>query len=88
MVLDQMEWLSDQIEGTNEMVWETINQWVSEWVSEWVSKASSKDASASKKHYQSWYEMKKEFLGAVVALHFTPVGESVSRSVSTNFELA
>ena len=29
MVLDQMEWLSDQIEGTNEMVWETMNQSVS-----------------------------------------------------------
>ena len=26
MVLDQMEWLSDQIEGTNEMVWETMIQ--------------------------------------------------------------
>ena len=46
MVLDQMEWLSDQIEGTNEMVWETINQSVSQW----VPKASSGDASASKNH--------------------------------------
>ena len=45
MVLDQMEWLSDQIEGTNEMVWETINQW--------VTKASSRDASASKKRERS-----------------------------------
>ena len=48
MVLDQMEWLSDQIEGTNEMVWETMNQSVSQSVSEWVPKASSRDASASR----------------------------------------
>ena len=33
MVLDQIEWLSDQREKTNWMVWETINSSVSAWVS-------------------------------------------------------